>query len=642
MRVGVYVCHCGRNIAETVNVAEVVEFAKSLPYVVVAKDYRYVCSDPGQEMIKDDIGEFGLDRVVLACCSPTMNQVTFMNTVQKGGLNPYCMERANIREQCSWVHPDIGEATTKAKLIVAAAVAKVLLSEPLIAKEIDVIPAALVIGGGIAGIQAALDIGNAGFKVYLVEREPYLGGHVAQLDKTFPSLDDASDMLLSKIAELRKHPNIEILTYSEVVEAEGYIGNFKVKVKKKPTYIDMGKCTKCSNCIDVCPVKVPDEFNLGLNSRSAVYLPGFPDSSYLIDSEACLHLRGEDCSACEEACEPDAIDFEQREEEVELEVGTIVVATGYDIFDARLKPEYGYGIYPNVITGLELERLSSTSGLTQGKIQINGREPKNVVFIQCVGSRDKSVGIEYCSRVCCMYTAKQAYYIKNKLPEAKVTVCYIDIRAFGKGHEEFYERVQGDGVIYRRGTVSEVYKKGDKLIVRAEDTLLGEMYEEEADLVVLAVGLRPRKDARELTTMLRISTGADGFFLEAHPKLAPVETTTDGIVLAGCALGPKDITDAIAQGHAAAVKASIPLFLGKIKKEPLVSLIDEEVCAGCRLCESACEYGALVLDERRRVMTVNEVLCRGCGACSAICPSGANQIKNCSEKQIFEMIAALV
>ncbi len=642
MRVGVYVCHCGHNIAGTVNVSEVAEFAKSLPHVVVARDYRYICSEPGQEIIGNDIVEFKLDRVIIAACSPSMHYRAFMNNVEKAGLNPYCLERANIREQCSWVHSNIEEATTKAKSLIRATLAKAKLSNPLVSKEINVIPAALVIGGGISGIQAALDVGNAGFKVYLVEKESHLGGHVAQLNKTFPTLDCASEMLLLKVEEVQKQPNIEVLTYSEVTNVEGYIGNFKVNAKKKPRYVDMQKCTKCGRCLAACPVEVPDKFNLGLTSRAAVYLTALPNTPYVIDSEACLNLLGKDCSACKEVCKPGAIDFGQREEELELEVGAIVVATGYETFDARLKPEFGYGIYPNVITSLELERLSDADGPTRGKIEIGGKAPKNVVLIQCVGSRDKTAGVKYCSRICCMSTAKQALYIKNEIPDAKVTVCYIDVRAFGKGHEEFYERVQGKKVLYRRGVVSELYKKGDKLLVRAEDTLLGEMYEEEADLVVLATGLRPRQDTADLAKILRISTGSEGFFLEAHPKLGPVETTTDGIVLAGCCLGPKDITDSVTQGHAAAVKASAPLFLGKVRKEPLVAQIDEEVCAGCRLCESVCEYSALLFDERRQVMTVNEVLCRGCGTCSATCPSGANQIRNTIKKQIFTMIAELV
>ncbi|MFH1648095.1 MAG: CoB--CoM heterodisulfide reductase iron-sulfur subunit A family protein [Chloroflexota bacterium] len=564
MRTGVYVCHCGRNIAGTVDVAGVAEFAKSLPGVAIARDYRYVCSDPGQELIRDDIEDYGLDRVIIAACSLTMHQTAFMNNVEKAGLNPYRLERANIREQCSWVHADMKDGTVKAKALLMAALAKASLAQPLVSGEVPVTPAALVIGGGIAGVQAALDLGDAGFKVFLVEKENALGGHMAQLNLTFPGMDSAGRMVLSRLERVKNQSNIEVLTSSEVVEVEGYIGNFKVRVRRAGG------------------------------------------------------------------------------EETELEVGAIVVATGYEVFDARLKPEFGYGVYPEVITTLDLERLSREDGPTRGRIEINGREPKNVVFIQCVGSRDKSVGVEYCSRVCCMTAAKQALYIKDKIPDAKITVCYIDVRTFGKGHEEFYETVQGRGVFYRRGTVSEVYRKGDRLVVRAEDTLLGEMYEEEADLVVLAVGIRPAVGASGLAKTLRISTGSDGFFLEAHPKLGPVETTTDGIVLAGCCVGPKDITDAVSEGHAAAVKVSVPLFLGRVKKEPLVAQIDEEVCAGCRLCENACEYAALVFDERRQVMTVNDALCRGCGACSAICPSGANQVKNTTKKQIFVMLAELV
>ncbi len=641
MKIGVYICHCGTNIAATVNVEEVAEFARSLPDVAVAKHYIYVCSDPGQELVRNDIKEFGLDRVVIASCSPAMHQIVFMDNVQKTGLNPYFLERANIREQCSWVHSDIIAATEKAKRLIAAAVVKASRLEPLEAKEVSVIPAALVIGGGIAGIQAALDLGNAGFEVYLIEREPYIGGHVAQLERTFPTLEHTDHIIKSMVADLMEHPKIKPLAYSEVIGVEGYIGNFKVKVRRKPRYIDTDKCTRCGACVEVCPAIVPNEFDLGLSKRSAVYLP--PGGiQYLIDPEACLYFQEGGCQVCKEVCEPDAIKFDQKEENIEIEVGAIIIATGYDIFDARLKPEYGYGSYPNVITAPEFERLCSTSGPTRGRIQIDGRAPQNVVFIQCVGSRDKSVGIEYCSRVCCMYTAKQAHRVKEEIPEAKVTICYIDIRAFGKGHEQFYERVQREGVIYRRGSVSEIYKRREKLVVRAEDTLLGEPFEEEADLVVLATGLVPRKGFRDLMDMLKVAQSPDGFFLEAHPKLGPVETIIEGIFLAGCCQGPKDITDTIAQAHAAAGKASIPLFLGKVRKEPLTSLIDEEVCSGCRICEKVCEYGALSFDERRRIMTVNEILCRGCGACSIACPSGANQIRNFTKKQALEMITALI
>lgn len=641
MRIGVYVCHCGSNIADTVEVAEVAEFARGLPNVVVSRDYLYMCAEPGLELIKSDIAEFKLDRVVIAACSPTMHQLTFMNETEYAGLNPYCLERANIREQCSWVHSDSDMATEKAKGLVAAAVAKVRFAEPLVATEAEVTASVLVIGGGMAGIRAANELGNMGFPVFLVENKPYLGGHMAQLYQTFPDLSDAGELLRAKLEELKSNPNIEVLTNSEVTAVEGFVGNFKAKVRQQPTYVDMEKCTRCDLCFPACPVRIPDEFDAGLSQRAAIYSSRSPEPYYLIDPGACLRLAGKSCSACQDTCQPGAIDFNQKAGEREVEIGTIVMATGYEVFDPHLKPEYGYGIYDNVITSLELERLASPSGPTGGRIEINGREPKNVVFIHCVGSRDKSVGHEYCSQVCCTNTAKQAHYVKEKNPEARVTVCYTDARAFGKGHEQFYEKVQKEGVLYRRGSVSEIYQRGDKLIVRAEDTLLGEFFEEEADLVVLAAGLVPRKGAPDLAKKLRVPLDADGFFLEAHPKLGPVETRTAGIVMAGCCQGPKDITDTVVQGRAAAAKASIPLFCGKLKKEPLVPWIDTEICRGCRLCEPVCEFGALVFDERRKVMTINELLCQGCGACSVACLSGANQVKNFSKKYLLDTVTIL-
>jgi len=641
MRIGVYVCHCGSNIAGTVGVSEVAEFARSLPNVAIARDYLYMCSEPGLELVKNDITEFGLDRVVIAACSSTMHQATFMNEAERVGLNPYCLERANIREQCSWVHADSDTATQKARELLAAAVAKASLAEPLEAIEAEVTPAALVIGGGMAGIKAATELGDMGFPVFLVEEKPYLGGHMAQLYQTFPDLSDASELLKDKLAELKSKPNVEVLINSRVTGQEGYIGNFKVRVKQQSTCVDMEKCTRCGLCLQLCPVSIPDEFNAGLTQRAAIYFSRSPEPYYLIDPATCLKLQGKECSACEDVCEPGAIDFTQEATERELEVGTIVITTGYEAFDPHLKPEYGYDLYPNVITSLELERLASPSGPTGGKIEINGREPKNVVFIHCVGSRDKSVGHEYCSQICCTNTAKQAHYVNEKIPEARITVCYIDARMFGKGHEQFFEKVQKEGVLYRRGNVSEVYRHNGKLIVRAEDTLQGEFFEQEADLVVLAVGLVPRKETPDLAKMLRISADADGFFLEAHPKLGPVETRTDGVIVAGCCQGPKDITDTVVQGQAAAAKAAIPLFCGKLKKEPLVPWIDPEICRGCRLCEQVCEFGALTLDERQKVMAINELLCRGCGACSVTCPSGANQIKNLSKKCLLETVTIL-
>jgi heterodisulfide reductase subunit A len=564
-KVGVYVCHCGINIAKTVDVEAVTGFARQLPNVIVARNYQYMCSDPGQALIQQDIEELGLDKVVVAACSPRMHEPTFRAVVQEAGINPYFFEQANIREQCSWVHEEGADTTEKARQLVAAAVAKASLYEPLEEREVGVVPAALVIGGGIAGLEAALDIAEAGYRVYLVEREEQLGGNMAQLNRTFPTLESAADLLAQTISQIQEHPNIEVMTSSEVIEVEGYVGNFTARVK-------VGQVGDLS----------------------------------------------------------------------ELEVGAIIVATGYEPFNPRLKPEFAYGIYDNVITSLEFERLFSPSGPTGGKLEVNGRQPKDVVFIKCVGSRDKNLGNEHCSRVCCMYTAKQAYLVKEQRPDANVTIFYMDVRAFGKGFEEFYDRVRAEGVRYRRGNASEIYRKGEKLVVRAEDTLLSETLEVEADLVVLAVGMVPRHDVRDVASLLKLSRSPDGFFLEAHPKLRPIDTTTDGVFLAGTCQGPKDITDTVAQAKAAASSALIPLSRGQVKVESIVSVVNQEICSGCGICEGLCAYGALSLHPWKGVMTVNEVLCKGCGACAAACPSKAITLSHFTPDQILAQLETLV
>jgi heterodisulfide reductase subunit A len=432
--------------------------------------------------------------------------------------------------------------------------------------------AALVIGGGIAGMQAALDIADAGFKAYLVEREPSIGGRMAQLDETFPTLDCSSCILTPKMVSVGAHPNIELLTYAEPVAVEGSAGHFKVKVRKKPRYIDIEKCTGCGICAENCRLKdrIDSEFDVSMGKRGAAYVP-FPQAvplKYTIDAEHCLMVQRGKCGKsppCRDACPSGAIDFEQREEIVELDVAAIIVATGFDPFDAALKPEYGYGVYENVITGLQFERLSSASGPTYGEIRLDDRPINDVVFIQCVGSRDRNLGNSYCSRVCCMYTAKHAHLVREKLPHARITVFYTDVRAYGKGFEQFYDRVREERVIYRRGNASEVYRRGDRLVVRAEDTLMGEPVEVEADLVVLAVGLVPRSDADGVANLLNIHRSEDGFFLEAHAKLRPMDTEVEGIYLAGCCQGPKDIPDAVSQGKAAASSAIVLMSRGESK-----------------------------------------------------------------------------
>ncbi len=640
MKIGVYICHCGINIASTVDVEKVTAFAQTLPHVAVARNYQYMCSDPGQELIKNDIKNLGLDRVVVSACSPRMHEITYRKAVQSAGLNPYLFEMANIREQCSWVHPNKEEGTKKAMDLIASAVAKVSLHEALTEKEASVTSSVLVIGAGIAGIQASLDIARSDFEVYLVEKSPNLGGHLGQLDRTFPNMEETSPLLSSMIKEIVSHPKIHLLTRSQVEEVEGFIGNFKARIKHDPGYVNPEKCTRCKKCEEVCPVKVPDEFNMGLSERGAIYLPSpfAVPYTYQIDSKNCLYLQKGECGKCREACPEGAVQYEEVGMEIQIDVGTLIVATGYDPFEPKLKPELGYGSYKNVITALEFERFVSASGPTQGKLLVAGKEPKNIVFIQCVGSRDKTVGNEHCSRVCCMYTAKQAYLVKERIPDAKVTICYIDVRAFGKGYEQFYEQVQKKGVLYRKGIPSEIYQRAGKLIVKAEDELLGESYEEEADLVVLAIGLTQRRDSDRIRSLLKLSLSPDHFYLEAHPKLRPLDTATDGIFLAGTCQGPKDICDTLSQAHGTASRATIPLFAGRVKIEPITSVVDISYCAGCGLCEQVCEYRALKLDPHRKVMTVNEALCKGCGACNATCPSGAISLRHFKTEQIIAQI----
>jgi len=647
----VYVCHCGINIAATVDSTAVAEYAASLPHVVVARDYVYMCSDPGQEMIKQDIRDYGLNRVVVASCSPRMHETTFRAVVQEVGVNPYQFEMANIREQCSWVHSDRVVATQKAQELIAGVVAKATLLEPLEERRVAVTPAALVIGGGVAGLEAALDIAEAGYQVYLVERQPNLGGRMAQLNKTFPRLEDAGALILSDMERAMAHPRIEVLTYSEVANVEGYIGNFTVTVRRRPRFVEADRCTACGRCALACVLagQIADEFQAGMGRRAAIFRPSpraLPPT-YTVDPAHCLLLttgRCEEGPPCALACPEGAVNFDQQEEQVVLQVGAIIVATGYDPFDAARKPEFGYGRYPGVITALEFERLAAADGPTGGRIVIPGtdRPPQQVVFIHCVGSRDKQLGHAYCSRVCCMYTAKQANVLLDQLPDARVTVFYMDVRAFTKGGEEFYDRARSRGVRYRRGNPSEIYRRGDRLVVRAEDTLLRKTVEVEADLVVLAVGLEPAAAGDGVARLLKLARTADGFLAEAHPKLRPVDTTSDGIFLAGTCQGPKDIPDTVAQARAAASSALIPLSVGQARVEAIVSSVNRELCVGCGLCQAACAYGALSLHPWRGIMTINEVLCKGCGACSVACPSKAITLGHFTQKQTLAMLDAML
>lgn len=640
-RIGVYICHCGVNIAGVIDVEEVVKYAERLEGVVVAKEDRYVCSDPGQDLIKKDILEHKLNRVVVAACSPRIHEPTFRTACQEAGLNPYLFDMANIREHGSWVHMNEPEkATQKAKDQVRMTVAKARLLEPLENPKVSVIKKALVIGGGVAGIQASLDLADQGFKVYLVEKTPSIGGAMAQLDKTFPTMDCSACILTPKMVDVSRHPNIELLAYSEVKEVDGYIGNFQVKVEKKPRFVREDTCTGCGICADPCPVEVPNEFDLGLGTRKAIYSP-FPQAVpliYTIDDENCVG-----CGMCDNVCDADAVEFDQKPETVTLNVGTIIVAIGFKIFDARRKEEYRYGVHDNVINALEFERLINASGPTGGKLlrPSDGRVPRSIGFVQCVGSRDKAVGNPYCSRVCCMYAIKNARLYKEKHPDADIYIFYMDIRAFGKGYEEFYQSAQEDyGVKFIRGRPGKIEEdpKTKNLIVKVEDTLLGKNLDMELDLVVLSVGMEPPADADELQKLLRLSRTADGFFMEAHPKLRPVDTLTGGLFLAGTVQGPKDIPDTVVQGSAAASRAAILMAAGEVEVEPIVASVDSDNCIGCRICEKVCDFGAIEIVEKKAV--INEVLCKGCGGCAGACPTGTMQIRHFEDDQIMAMICA--
>jgi heterodisulfide reductase subunit A len=642
-RTGVFVCHCGINIAGTVDVKKVAKDLSKHKGVVHAEDYVYVCSDPGQNIIIDAIKEKKLDSVVVACCSPTLHETTFRNTSKSAGLNEFQCEIANIREQCSWVHKDMEKATDKAIKLTKSAVQRVRRNEPLEPISVPVTRKAMVIGGGIAGIQSALDLANTGFEVILVERAPSIGGHMIQLSETFPTLDCSQCILTPKMVEVSKHPKIRLMTYSEVQDISGYVGNFKVKILKKPTYVDPDKCTLCDECTKVCPVAVPDEFNLSLTARRAIYIP-FPQAipaTFTLDIKNCPGLLPIACGKCADVCEPDAIDYDMKPEIVEEEVGAIIVATGYDLYEKELLTEYGYGKYPDVLDGLQFERLLSASGPTMGKVlrPSDRKEPKEVVFIQCAGSRDPELHCAYCSKICCMYTAKHAMLYKHHVPDGQAYIFYIDIRSGGKDYEEFVQRaVENDGVLYLRGKVSKVFEDKGKIKVWGVDTLTGKDIEIDADMVVLATATRPSKGADELAKKLKIAMDKDGFLAEAHPKLRPVESVTSGMFLAGAAQAPKDIPEAVAQASGAAAKAISILSQDRLYHAPTVAKVNVNLCTGCGMCVDVCPYDALSLKDGK--VEVNEVLCEGCGTCSATCLRAAINVKNLTALQVDEMIKA--
>ena len=663
-RIGVFTCWCGENIARTVDVEEVAKRVAELPGVRCSLNYKYMCADPGQAIVRERIASEKLDGVVVASCSPHMHLKTFRKAARAAGLNPYLVEMANIREQCSWVHHDRALATAKAIEIIHLAVEKVRNDAALKPIRVPVTRRALVIGGGVAGIQAALDIADAGHEVVMVEREPSIGGKMAGLSETFPTLDCSQCILTPRMVEVGQHPRIKLYSYSEVEKVEGFVGNFKITIRQKARYVDVSKCTGCGECWNICPLKRnPSEFDYGMGMRPAIYIP-FPQAvpaRPVIDKSVCAKLIRNGCGLCEKKCKAGALNFKDEDRLVEEAVGSVVVATGYKLYSiAKSQPkatlagygEYGYGKYKDVIDSLQFERLVSASGPTGGVLKrpSDGAIPKSVVFISCVGSRDNAKGLPYCSKICCMYTAKHTMLYKHKVHDGQAHVFYMDIRAGGKGYDEFVRRaIEQDGAQYYRGRVSKITQEGGKLVVRGADTLAGMPVTIEADLVVLAAAMRPADGIEELAQKLNIGTDEFGFLLESHPKLRPVETNTAGIFIAGACHSPKDIPESVAQASAAASKVQVMLAADELTREPEIAAINEQTCAACFTCVHTCPYHAI---ERAEVRTprgafikntarVNPGLCMGCGTCVSVCPSKSADLQGFTDQQVYAMVESL-
>lgn len=662
-RIGVFICHCGENIAATVDCPKVSEVAGKIPGVAFSTDYKYMCSDPGQVKIKEAIKEHNLTGVVVSACSPRMHEPTFRKACAEAGLNPYLCEMANIREHCSWVH-EKGDATTnKAIDLVRTLVEKVKRNNPLESIKVPVNKTAVVIGGGVAGIQSALDIANAGHQVILVERDPSIGGHMAQLSETFPTLDCSQCILTPRMVEAAQHPNITLQTYAEIDSLEGFIGNFTVKIRKKAKSVNEKLCTGCGVCTTKCPTKnIANEFEQGLTTRTAIYVP-FPQAvpnKPVIDRKNCKFFTSGKCKVCQKLCPTGAIDFDQQDEIIEIKAGALVIATGFNVLKPSYFPEYGYGKYKDVINGLQFERLASASGPTQGKIlrPSDGKEPEKVVFLACAGSRDPAKGIHYCSKICCMYTAKHAMLYKHKVHHGTPYVFYMDIRAAGKSYDEFTRRaIEEDGAKYIRGRVSTIYEKNGKLIVKGADTLMGgKPVEIEADMVVLASAGVANNGSEELAQKLHVSYDQYHFFAEAHPKLKPVETNTAGIFLAGACQAPKDIPESVAAASGAAAKV-IGLFSNsELTREPVVAKVKRtpappfSSCMGCFMCKEICPYQAIDKEEIKdrsgkvvkTIAHINPGLCQGCGTCVAFCRSKSIDIEGYTNNQMYAEVMALL
>jgi heterodisulfide reductase subunit A2 len=643
IRIGVYFCHCGQNIAGTIELAKVARHVSGLSNVTAVRDDTYLCSSKGQELIRQDIKKLAINRVVIAACSPRLHEKTFQNVLRESGLNPGLLQIANIREQCAWIHQPGQMITEKACRLVSSAVKRVVFHQSMEDQSVSVFPAVLVIGGGIAGIQAALEISNSQQRVYLVEKEPSVGGHMVQFDRTFPTIDCSACVLTPKMEELVHTPFVDLLTNSEVVDVSGYAGNFLARVKRKARYVDEKKCVKCGVCVQKCPRTAVNEFDAGLGLRKAIYIPSVQaiPNTPLIDRQSCDYFNNGKCRTCEEVCPTHAINFEQKDVYLDIHVGSIIVATGFDLYDPTPATQYGYGRLPNVFLSLEFERMCSPSGPTKGIIKLqDGREPKSVAIVHCVGRFNKNIN-SYCSRVCCMDALKYSRLFKEKTG-GDVYQIYVDMCCFGKGYEELYEQVKRKGVNFIKGKLTKISSVNEsaekKIIVTCTDTSPLDSVNITVDMVVLCVALKPRPDAEKIAKMLHLGQSQDGFFLDPRSLSDPVGTVANGIFVAGCCEYPKDISETAVQSSAAAAQSLGMINRGTIQIEAITSSINEDICSGCQVCNVVCPYGAISYDKIRNTCQINKVLCKGCNNCGAACPSGAISTVNFSSNQIMAEI----
>jgi len=639
-RIGIFVCECGGNIGDVVDVKAVVDTVKNWPDVATAKYHKYLCSKPAQEMILDAVKKENLDRVVVASCTPRMHLGTFQAVMERSGLNPFMLEFVNIREQDAWVHGPHSslEATKKAVSLIKGGYERSRELEPLQTISEKGSREILIIGGGIAGITAALELGYLGYKVHLVERKPSIGGNMAKLTKVFPTLDCAQCILTPRMAEVGRNPNVTLYTYGEVQEVSGRPGNYDVKVFMKPRGVDVQKCRNCGVCAKVCPVSVSDEFNEGLSQRKAAYIefPQAVPSAYVIDFKSCTK-----CEKCEKLCPAKAITLADQGSTVDLHVGGIIMATGYQLYDAKKLETFGYSTYKDVITMMDLERFVSATGPTSGYVKrADGTDVKKMAIVLCAGSRDKNY-ISYCSRICCMYALKQAFVLKKMLG-IDVAIYYTDIRATGKGYEDLYWRDQEAGVTFIRGKIAEVYKdnKTGKLVAVAEDTISGELTEDQYDMIALATPMVSPEGLKELADKMKVSIGEDGFITEKHPKLDPVDSLTTGIFACGCALSPKDVRDTVSDGLGASAKAALFLKSDYVTTSPEKAYVIADLCNGCNACVPICPTKAITMQDGKA--KIDPFQCTGCGACIPVCPQEAIDFKNATTKQVIASIRGVL